>query len=149
MKYNRIDIKWRLVSTSFKIYIEILLYFYITFTICYYNTINKFHSGVHFFPVLVKRLYQTESDSLRVVQLIRIQTTAECFYFPYLTVWGRYCACEILIANPIDWPYAACLEYFIFFSIDSSEARKQYDEYCLLVWSNGSKLGRKHPWKVL
>ena len=41
-------------------------------------------------------------------------------------VLGRYCACEILIANPI-----ACLEYFIFFSIDSSEARKQYDEYCL------------------
>jgi hypothetical protein len=24
--------------------------------------------------------------------------------------------------------FAACLEYFIFFSIDSSEARKQYDE---------------------
>jgi hypothetical protein len=39
-------------------------------------------------------------------------------------------ACEILIANPIDWLFAACLEYFIFFSIDSSEARKQYDEYC-------------------
>jgi hypothetical protein len=37
-------------------------------------------------------------------------------------------ACEILIANPIEWLYAACLEYFIFFSIDSSEARKQYDE---------------------
>jgi hypothetical protein len=27
-------------------------------------------------------------------------------------VWGRYCACEILIANPIDWLFAACLEYF-------------------------------------
>ena len=46
---------------------------------------------------------------------------------------GRYCACEILIANPIDWLYAVCLEYFIFFSIDSSEARKQYDEYCLSI----------------
>jgi hypothetical protein len=44
-------------------------------------------------------------------------------------VWDRYCACEILIANPIDWLYAACLEYFIFFSIDSSEARKHYDEF--------------------
>jgi hypothetical protein len=48
-------------------------------------------------------------------------------------VLGRYCACEILIANPIDWLYAACLEYFIFFSIDNSEARKQYDEYCLSI----------------
>jgi hypothetical protein len=44
--------------------------------------------------------------------------------------WGRNCACEILIANPIDWLYAACLEHFILFSIHSSEARKQYDEYC-------------------
>ena len=48
-------------------------------------------------------------------------------------VWGRYCVCEILIANPIDWLYAACLEYLIFFSIHSSEARKQYDEYCLSI----------------
>jgi hypothetical protein len=32
------------------------------------------------------------------------------------------------LSNPIDWLFAACLEYFIFFSIDSSEARKQYDE---------------------
>jgi hypothetical protein len=45
----------------------------------------------------------------------------------------RYYACEILIANPIDWLYATCLEYFIFFSIDSSEARKQYNEYCLSI----------------
>jgi hypothetical protein len=48
-------------------------------------------------------------------------------------VWGRYCACGILIASPIDWLYAACLEYVILFSIDSSENRKQYDEYCLSI----------------
>jgi len=48
-------------------------------------------------------------------------------------VLGRYCACEILIANTIDWLFAACLEYFIFSSIDSSDARKQYDEYCLSI----------------
>ena len=48
-------------------------------------------------------------------------------------VWGRYCACEILIANPIYWRYAACLEYFVFFSIDTSEARKQYDEHFLSI----------------
>ena len=48
-------------------------------------------------------------------------------------MWGRYCTCEILIANTINWLFAACLEYFIFFSIDSSEARKQYDEYCLSI----------------
>jgi hypothetical protein len=37
------------------------------------------------------------------------------------------------MANPIDWLYATCLENFIFFSIDSSEARKQDDEYCLSI----------------
>jgi hypothetical protein len=85
MKYNRIDIKWWHVSTSFKIYIEILCYLYITFTIFYYNTSSLkcisrlrsfitilFHSSVHFVPVLVKGLYQTESYSLHVMQLIRI-----------------------------------------------------------------------------
>ena len=71
MKYNRIDIKWRLVSTLFKIYLDTLSY-YIKFTVCYYNTINIFHSSVHFSPVLVKGLYQTESYSLHVMQLIRI-----------------------------------------------------------------------------
>jgi hypothetical protein len=60
------------------------------------------HSSVHFSPILFKGLYQTESYSLHVMQLIRIQTTEEYFYFPHLVVWGRYCACEILIANPID-----------------------------------------------
>ena len=75
--------------------------------------------------------------------------TAEYFYFPHLVVSDRYCACEILIPSPIDWLYAACLEYFIFFSIDSSEARKQNDEYCQLFCPNGSKLGKKHPWTVL
>jgi hypothetical protein len=38
-----------------------------------------------------------------------------------------------LIANHIDWQFIACLDYFIFFTIDSSEARKQYDEYCLSI----------------
>jgi hypothetical protein len=47
-------------------------------------------------------------------------------------VWSRYCACGILIASPI------CLEYFIFFSIDRSEARKQYDEYCLSIVANNN-----------
>ena len=57
MKYNRIDIKWRHVSTSFKIYLEILSYFYITFTIFYYNTISLKGKQI---SVLVKGLYQTE-----------------------------------------------------------------------------------------
>jgi hypothetical protein len=51
-------------------------------------------------------------------------------------VWGRYCACEILIANPIDWLYAACLEYFISFSIDSSELI----EVSSLIWAQKGKL---------
>jgi hypothetical protein len=41
MKYNRIDIKWQHVSTSFKIYLEILSYFYITFTIFVDREKNK------------------------------------------------------------------------------------------------------------
>ena len=71
MKYNGIDIKWWLVSTSFKIYQDILVYLYITFTIFYYNTFTPVYI---FFPVLDKGLYQTESYSLHVVQmqLIRI-----------------------------------------------------------------------------
>ena len=40
---------------------------------------------------------------------------------------------KYLLETPIDWLYAACLEHLIFFSIDSSEARKQYDEYCLSI----------------
>ena len=41
MKYNRIDIKWWHVSTSFKTYLEMHSNFYITFTIFYYNTSFK------------------------------------------------------------------------------------------------------------
>ena len=48
-------------------------------------------------------------------------------------MWGRYCVCELLIAYSIDWLFAACLEYFIFSWIDSSQVRKQYDEYCLSI----------------
>jgi hypothetical protein len=58
------------------------------------------------------------------MQLVRIETTEGYFYFPHVVVWGCYCTCVILIANLIDWLYAICLEYFIFFSIDTSEARK-------------------------
>ena len=88
---------------------------------------------MHFFPVLVKGLYQTESYSLHAMQLIRIYSTEAYFYFSHLVVWGRYCACELLIAHSIDWLFAACLEYFIFSWIDSSEIRKQYDEHCLSI----------------
>jgi hypothetical protein len=93
-------------------------------TLCERDTTTLFHASVHFVPVLVKGLYQTESYSLHVMQLIRILSTEEYLYFPHLVVWGRYCACELLIANPIDWLFAVCLEYFISFSIDSSKARK-------------------------
>ena len=49
------------------------------------------------------------------------------------TLWWWVAIVHAKIANLIDWLYAACLEYFIFFSIDSSEARKQYNEYCLSI----------------
>ena len=63
MKYNGIDIKWWLVSTSFKIYLEILSYL---FTIFYYNTISL---KCTYFSC---SSYQTESYSLHVMQLIPI-----------------------------------------------------------------------------
>jgi hypothetical protein len=69
--------------------------------------LNEVETSHH---LILIRLY----FSLHVMQLIRIQTTEEYFYFPHLVVWDRYCACEILIANPVDWLFAACLEYFIF-----------------------------------
>ena len=69
MKYNRIDIKWWLVSTSLNIILEILSNF-TSRSRSFITTV--FHSSVHFLPVLVKGLYQTESYSLHVIQLIRI-----------------------------------------------------------------------------
>ena len=66
------------------------------------------------------------------MQLIPIYTTEEYFYFPHLVVLGRYCACEILIANPIDCLYAACLEYFIFFSIVPNKYLLLLDQTILL-----------------
>ena len=69
MKYNRIDVKIWLVSTSFKIYIEILSKLYITYTIFNYNTISLRCSC---FPVPVKGLYQTASYNLHVMHLVRI-----------------------------------------------------------------------------
>jgi hypothetical protein len=48
MKYNRI--KWCLVSTSFKIYLDILSYLYTIFYSCSRSFITTlFHSSVHFF----------------------------------------------------------------------------------------------------
>ena len=131
--------KWNtteLISNGglFQPHLKYTLTFFHTFTSRSRSFITTlFHSSVHFFPILVKGLYQRESYSLHVMQLIRIQTTEEYFYFPHLVVWGRNCACELLIAPSIDWLFAACLEYLIFSSIDSSQVRKQYDEYCLSI----------------
>jgi len=47
-----------------------------------------FHSSVHFFPVLVKGFYQTESYSLHVMQLIRISPlTFHILIFSFETAW--------------------------------------------------------------
>jgi hypothetical protein len=55
----------------------------------------------------------TEDDHNHIVfdWIKIIAATEEYFYFPHLVVWGRYCACEILIANLIDWLFAACLSF--------------------------------------
>ena len=59
--------------TCFKSHLKYTLKFFLNYTACsrYFIT-TLFHSSVHFFPVLVKGLYQTESYSLHVMQLIRI-----------------------------------------------------------------------------
>jgi hypothetical protein len=53
---------------------------HLKYTLTFFNTRTSrsrsfiptlFHSSVHFVPVLVKGLYQTESCSLHVMQLIR------------------------------------------------------------------------------
>ena len=76
MKYHRIDIKWWLVTTSFKLHLEIIVTFYITFTIFYYKTsgtwsfyYNTISVRFTFFPVPVKDLFQTESYNLHVMQI--------------------------------------------------------------------------------
>jgi hypothetical protein len=49
-----------------------LLWFKWVLTALHLFITTLFHSSVHFFPVLVKGLYQTESYSLHVMQLIPI-----------------------------------------------------------------------------
>ena len=144
---------------------------YITFTIFYYNTCTQyfcFHTlpcaGAD--PGFQARVWGTHkkiapSGGRREIcwgiSCEKSRFYAKIFYFSQFKggrapgappldpplVWGRYCACQILIANPIDWLYAGCLEYVIFVSIDSSEARKQYDELSvnhannnLCTWQN-------------
>jgi hypothetical protein len=60
------------VSTSFKIHLEILLNSYITFS---------------FFPVLVKGLYQTDSYSLHVMQLVAFKPQKNISGFHTLGCW--------------------------------------------------------------
>jgi hypothetical protein len=79
------ELKWWLVSTSFKIYLEILSNFYITFTIFNYNTISL---KCTFFPVLVKGLYQTESYSLHVILLDRERDIKVWKNFKVYFKWG-------------------------------------------------------------
>jgi hypothetical protein len=110
MKYNRIDIKWLHVSTSFKIYLEMLSYLYVTFTIFYFNTISlkcTFVLGSSK-RTLSNRIIQFTCDAVNTHLNHRKQ-----FYFPHLVVLGRYCACEILIANPIDC--LCCLSRIFYF----------------------------------
>ena len=113
MKYNRLDIKWRVVSTSFKIYLDILQNLYITFTICYYNTINIFHSSVKKNSVLVNGLYQTESYSLHVMQLIRIKRQQHISIFH--TLWCRVAIVHANINCKHHWLAICCLFRLFYF----------------------------------
>jgi hypothetical protein len=68
MKYNRIDIKWRHVSTSFKIYLEMLSNFYITFTIFYYNTISLNPPPTKYFDTIINPLCSKQLLNLVLVE---------------------------------------------------------------------------------
>jgi hypothetical protein len=62
-------------------------------------------------------------------------------------VLGRYGACEILIANPIDWLYASCLAYLFNFFLDRQfnlmiiDELKTIDEGCPLLTMSSKKIG--------
>jgi hypothetical protein len=67
------DFNYERRSQSFQSHLKYTLQFFQTSTSRSRSFMTTlFHSSVHFFPVLVKGLYQTESHSLHVMQLIRI-----------------------------------------------------------------------------
>ena len=81
-----------------------------------------FHSSVHFPPVLVNGLYQTESCSLHVMQLIRIKPQQNISIFH--TLW-----CGFAIVH-----YSISLECFIFFSRSTiQKLENNMMNYCLLI----------------
>jgi hypothetical protein len=98
----------------------------------YYLIYEKF--AVMYSVVIKDRERDVQVERMSMYILNEVETSHYLILVRLYFVWGRHCACEILIANPIDWLSAACLEYYILFSIDSSEDRKQYDEYCLSIF---------------
>ena len=114
MKYNRIDIKWWHVSTSFKIYLEMLSYFYTTFTIFYYNTISlkgKKNS------VLVKRTL-----SNRIIQFTCNAVNTHLNHrriFLFSTPWGGgSLLCMRNINCKPHWLAICCLSRIFYFFLD-------------------------------
>jgi hypothetical protein len=74
-RYILNEVETSLISNGdlFQPHLKYTLTFFHTFTSRSRSFIRTlFHSSVHLFPVLVKGLYQTESYSLHVMQLIRI-----------------------------------------------------------------------------
>ena len=114
MKYNRIDIKWWLVSTSLNINLEILSNF-ASRSRSFITTV--FHSSVHFLPVLVKGLYQTESYSLHVMQLIRNLNHRRIFLFSTPCGVGSLLAMRNINCKP-HWLAICCLSRIFYFVLD-------------------------------
>ena len=130
MIYNQIDIKWWLVSTSFRIYLAILSNFNMTFTIFQYNTISlkcTFLSCSSLRPLSNRIIHFTCNPVSTHLTHRRI------FLFSTRCGVGSLLCMRNINCKPHWLAICYLSRIFYFFSIDSSEARKQYNEYCLSI----------------
>ena len=110
-----------------------LTFFHICTSRSRYCITALFHSSEHFVPVLDKGLYQTESYSLHVMQLNTHLNHRRIFLFSTPCGVGSLLCMRNINCKPHWLAICWLSRILIFFSINSSEARKQYDEYCLSI----------------
>ena len=75
MNYNRIGIKWWLYNIPWNYFMFVHHVYDLLLHHVHDLLLQQYFTQVYiFFPILVKGLYQTESYSLHVMQLVRIET---------------------------------------------------------------------------